>query len=78
MQVSQHSTLTLLKGEAVSALSYTGNYDLCSIAMRVFRVRATRRTRKADSNSFTPTPRVPGGGPYEDAKGMCKKTTPSS
>jgi len=42
------------KGEAVSALSCSRNYDLFSIAMRVFRVRATRRSGTAELKRPTP------------------------
>jgi hypothetical protein len=50
----------LRKGKAASALSFRRHFDLCSIAMRVFRVRATRRRGKAESNSITLTPHIPG------------------
>ena len=44
------------KGSAVSALSCSRNYDLCSIAMRVFRVRATRRRGTAELFAFPEAP----------------------
>jgi len=53
------------KGSAVSALSCSGNYDPCSIAVRVFRVRAARCRGKAESNCFTPNPARPRSGPYD-------------
>jgi hypothetical protein len=46
--------------QGASALICRRHYDLCSIAMRVFRVRATRRRGKAESSSLTLTPHVPG------------------
>ena len=44
------------KVSAVSALSCSCNYDLCSIAMRVSRVRATRRRGTAELFAFPEAP----------------------